>query len=222
MTVPLKPPTTQEAVLSELRRALASRELVPGQQVRQELLAERYGVSRVPLREALKILEGEGRVAYHPHRGYFVAELSVDDLLEVYRLRELLEAEAIRAAVPLLTGDDLAELAQAADRVDSAGRRGELAEVGVANRRFHFLLFEASGRRVLTRLLGQLWDATDAYRAVYFADERNRERVIAEHESILAACRAGDVVRAVDLQAAHRTHSVSALRPLLGPEAHRE
>lgn len=222
MTVPLKPPTAQEAVLAELRRALAVRELSPGQQIRQELLAERYGVSRVPLREALKILEGEGRVTYHPHRGYFVAQLSGEDLVEVYRLRELLEPEAIAAAVPSLTARDLTELSAAAGRVESASRRGNLGEVGAANRRFHFLLFEASGRPVLTRLLGQLWDATDAYRAVYFADERNRERVTAEHELMLAAYRAADVARAVDLQAAHRAHSVSALLQLLGPDAHRE
>ena len=90
-----RPPTAQEAVLAELRRAIAAGELRPGEQVLQDALAERFGVSRVPLREALKILEGEGQVTYRPHRGYFVAELDLDDLREVYRIRDLLETEAI-------------------------------------------------------------------------------------------------------------------------------
>ena len=74
--------TTQDVVLRALRKDLLTGQLGPGDQIVQESLADRYGVSRVPLREALKTLESEGQVVYYPHRGYFVAELSVDDLLE--------------------------------------------------------------------------------------------------------------------------------------------
>jgi len=115
-----RPPTAQEAVLTELRRAIGSGELRPGEQVLQDALAERFGVSRVPLREALKILEGEGQVVYRPHRGYFVAELDVADLREVYRIRDLLESEAVRVAVPRLTPVDLAAMTSAAAAVDAA------------------------------------------------------------------------------------------------------
>ena len=83
--------TAQEGVLRELRLQIASGKLKPGQQVIQDSLAASLGVSRVPLREALKVLEGEGQVTYHPHRGYFVADLSVADLVEVYRIRSILE-----------------------------------------------------------------------------------------------------------------------------------
>ncbi len=209
---PVKPPTTQEAVLARLRRAFAAGELRPGDQIRQELLAEKYGVSRVPVREALRILEGEGRVTYRPHRGYFVAELSVDDLLEVYRLRELLEAESIASAVPRLTDADLARLRSAAESVRDATGLDSLSE---ANRRFHFLLFEAAGRPVLLRLLTQLWDATDAYRTVYFSSPQNRARVEQEHADLLSALERRDVSAAVDHQAAHRQHSVAALQQQL-------
>ncbi|HVQ18393.1 MAG TPA: GntR family transcriptional regulator, partial [Actinomycetes bacterium] len=118
-----RPPTAQEAVLSELRRAIMTGELRPGEQVLQDALAEKFGVSRVPLREALKILEGEGQVTYQPHRGYFVAELDAVDLVEVYRIRDLLESEAARVAVPLLTAADLTRLADAAHDVDDAATR---------------------------------------------------------------------------------------------------
>lgn len=93
-----RPPTTQEFVLQELRNAIVRGELPPRQPIRQDAIAQRFGVSRVPLREALKILEAEGQVVYRPHRGYSVAELALSDLLEVYRLRQLLESEAATVA----------------------------------------------------------------------------------------------------------------------------
>lgn len=94
-----RPQTAQQFVLEELRRAITSGELRPGGPIRQEALAARFEVSRVPLREALKALEAEGLVVHHVHRGYFVAELSLADLEEIYRIRELLETEAVRTAV---------------------------------------------------------------------------------------------------------------------------
>ena len=207
----VRPPTAQEAVLAELRRLLVTGELAPGAPVRQEAVAERLGVSRVPVREALKVLEGEGALVYAPHRGYVVSELSVDDLVEVYRLRELLEAEAIRVAVPQLTDLDVDTIAAAAHQVDAAGSVDDLAAMTAANRDFHFLLFDAAGMPRLSRTLRQLWDATDVYRAVYFGATGNRERVSDDHAELLAALRHRDVRRAVAAQRSHRDHSVAAV-----------
>jgi DNA-binding GntR family transcriptional regulator len=211
----VRPPTATEAVLTEMRRLLVTGELAPGAPVRQEALAERLGVSRVPLREALKVLEGEGHVSYLPRRGYVVAELSVDDLVEVYRMRELLEAEAIRVAVPRLDDGSVDAIAAAAGRVDAAGRSGDLAAMTSANRDFHFLLFDAASMPRLSRTLRQLWDATDVYRSVYFAGTGNRTRVRHEHAALVAALRDGDAELAVRLQAEHRAHSVSAVTAAL-------
>jgi DNA-binding GntR family transcriptional regulator len=210
-----RPPTAQEAVLVELRRAIASGRLRPGEQVRQDALAEELGVSRVPLREALKILEGEGAVTYSPHRGYFVAELSVADLAEVYRIRELLEEEAVRAAVPRLRDTDLDELTELVRDCEHAGDAGDVAAMTEANRRLHFTLYDASGRPRLVRLVRILWDATDVYRAVYYDDARNRTRVDREHLAVLAALRRRDADAAVRLLAEHRDHAVAHIRTLL-------
>jgi len=211
----VRPPTAQEAVLTEMRRLLVTGELAPGTPVRQEAVAERLGVSRVPVREALKVLEGEGHVVYLPRRGYVVSELSVDDLTEVYRLRELLEAEAIRVAVPLLSDEAVDQIATAAAAVDAAGRRGDLAAMTAGNREFHFLLFDAAGMPRLSRALRQLWDATDVYRGVYFAGSGNRTRVKHDHHDMVEALRTGDVRRAVAVQKAHRDASVAAVSAAL-------
>ena len=206
-----RPPTAQEAVLAELRRAIVTGELRPGEQVRQDALAEQFGVSRVPLREALKILEGEGQVTYLPHRGYFVAELDVADLREVYRLRELLETEAVRAAVPMLTDAEVAEIATVAAEVDHAAAAGDLLAMAAANRRFHFRLIEAAQMPRLARLVRILWDATDAYRSLYYASIDHRRTVQAEHEAVLAALRDRDVEWAVRVLTEHRDHAVAAV-----------
>jgi DNA-binding GntR family transcriptional regulator len=207
--------TAQDAVLASLRSDILTGDLGPGDQIVQELLAERYGVSRVPIREALKTLESEGQVVYHPHRGYFVAELSVADLLEVYRLRALLEAEAIRAAVPTFGDDDVDALADLAHEIDRAADGGDVIAMTSANRRFHFALFDAAGMPRLSRLLRQLWEATDAYRALYFQASANRTRVAEEHAAMVRALRDRDAEALVALHDQHRDNSVDAVRTVL-------
>ena len=208
--------TAQETVLAALRADVVSGHLRPGEQVVQETLAERYGVSRVPLREALKILEGEGLVTYHPHRGYFVAELSMDDLREAYRIRELLESEALDAALSRLSADDLDRVEGLAVEVEAAMAAGDVLAITDANRRFHFAIFEASAMPRLVRLLRQLWDATDVYRGVLFADAGNRAAIAREHRAIVAALRARDATALVQAQDRHRDRTVSALRGGIG------
>ena len=215
-TVSKRPPTAQEFVLGELRRLIITGELRAGEQIKQDALAESLGTSRVPLREALKILEGEGQVAYHPHRGYFVAELSATDLSEVYRIRQLLEDEAVSIAIPNLTDADVAEIERAMLAVEAAGEAGDITAMTASNREFHFLLIERAEMPRLSRLIRQLWDATDAYRAVYFAEPVNRIQVDREHRQIMEAIRERDIPRTIALMNTHRDHAVKRVSKVLG------
>ncbi|MFR9777039.1 GntR family transcriptional regulator [Micromonospora sp. MS34] len=210
-----KPPTAQEAVLAELRRFIATGRLRPGEQIVQDALALELGVSRVPLREALKILEGEGQVTYVAHRGYFVTRLSLADLLEVYRIREILEAEAVRVAVPQMTTEDVQRLEEAEREVQAAAEVVDVVAMTQANRRFHFSLIEACGLPRLVRIIRLLWDATEVYRSVYYTEPHNRALVEAEHRSLVAAVKAGDVEQALHMLDEHRRHAIAALRPVL-------
>lgn len=210
-----KPPTAQEAVLAELRRFIATGRLRPGEQFVQDALAAELGVSRVPLREALKILEGEGQVTYLAHRGYFVTQLSLSDLLEVYRIREILEAEAIRVGVPQLTTEDIDRLEEAVREVQAAAAVADVVTMTQANRRLHFALIEACGLPRLVRIIRLLWDATEVYRSVYYTEPHNRELVEAEHHDLVAAAKAGDVARTLQVLDQHRQHAIAALRPVL-------
>lgn len=210
-----KAPTAQESVLIALREDIVSGRLRPGTQIVQDDLSREYGVSRVPLREALKILEGEGQVTYYPHRGYFVTELSVDDLLEVYRLRFLLEAEALERAVGEATDEDVAYVAELLTEVERAGGGSDTAALTAANRAFHFAIFELSGQPRLVRLIRLLWDSTDAYRTVYFHEKVNRDRVAVEHRAMLDALVQRDASALIALQEEHRAHSVASVRAAL-------
>ncbi|MQA06682.1 MAG: FCD domain-containing protein [Streptosporangiales bacterium] len=206
-----RPPTAQEAVLQELRRSILEGELKPGTQIVQDAFAERLGLSRVPVREALKILEGEGQVRYSPHRGYFVTELDISELLEIYRIRELLETEVVCAAAPRLTDEDVARLTAAIDAMAAANEVANIVALTNANRQFHFSLFEASGMHRFVRMIRQLWDSSDPYRSLYFADPAHRAVVDVEHRGIRDAARERDAHTLVRLLNEHRGHAVEGL-----------
>jgi DNA-binding GntR family transcriptional regulator len=210
-----RPPTAQAFVLAELRRAIIAGELLPGQPLRQNALAERFGVSRVPVREAFKVLESEGQVVYEPHRGHKVATLSLADLLEVYRLRQLLESEAARVAVGNRSDAVLVEMRAAARDVETASGAGDLLRMTEANRRFHFTLVTAARMPRLERIVQVLWDATEAYRFVYYGAEDNRSRVEHEHALIIEAFAEGNAELLITLLDEHREHAVDALRTFL-------
>lgn len=212
---PSRPPTAPAFVLKELRRLIVVGELLPDQPLRQDVLAERLGVSRVPVREALNTLAGEGRVVHEPHRGYRVARLSLSDLLEVYRIRELLETEAVRTTMTKPRETALRELRAAAAEVETASAGGDLLAMTEANRRFHFILVAAAGLPRLERILGALWDSTEAYRLLYYETAGNRERVEREHADMVGAFEAGETERLIELLDEHRRHATNALGRLL-------
>jgi DNA-binding GntR family transcriptional regulator len=210
-----RPPTAQEAVLAELRRYINTGGLRPGTQIVQDVLAEELGVSRVPLREALKTLEAEGHVDYIAHRGYFVAELSLADLLEVNRLRQLLEAEAIRVAGPQLTSEAVERMVDLERDLEIAGEQADIATMQRVNQQFHFVLFEAARMPRLERLLRVLWDATEVYRAVYLQSPTQRARVLDDHQMIIDSAVSGDPEEVIRILDRHRDNAATAIRGML-------
>jgi len=203
--------TVQHATLLALREAIAVGRYEPGQPLRQETLARNFGVSVPPVREALKTLEAEGQVAYAPRRGYCVARLSQAELRETYRIRDLLETEAIARAVGTLTRDDLARMRGAMRDMDRAQRSADVTALTAANRRFHFTVFEAAAMPRMADMIRMLWDGTDHYRSRYFATPAHRERVRAEHAEIMRAVARGDAATAAELSRQHRDHALQAL-----------
>lgn len=213
------PQTTPQHALERLRRAVVAGELRPGDRIRQEEVSAELGVSVASVREALTVLEQEGQVRYAPRRGYFVAELDVADLEEIYDLRRVLETRAARLALPMLDGPAFARMREAAAACVLAADSADVAAELAANRRFHFALLDAPGRPHSLRLIRLLWDATEPYRALYYSSPEERRRSLAAHERILAAAADRDADRLVAELDSHREEALKVLRRILGDPA---
>jgi DNA-binding GntR family transcriptional regulator len=184
-----------ELVYQRTRRDIVSGELPPGSPLRLQDLADRNGVSMIPVREALRLLEAEGFVDFLPNRGARVAPLSLDDMLDVYRTRIVLESEALRQAVPNFTPQMIAK----ARRLNAKLGRQKIKKGYVVyedHRAFHFSLYEPSGSRWLMRLISSVWDHTERYRR-HVAPLVTPSETVEEHERIVANVERGDVDGAV-------------------------
>lgn len=207
--------TIPQRVLDELRHAIVRREFRPGMRVRADAIAERMGVSRIPVREALRVLEAEGLVTSEPHKGVVVAELSAADLHEIYLLRRLVETEATSRAVPVLPARALTELEQLVADMDEALERADTVQLIELNRKFHFTIYAASNLRQLVRVISMLWNQSDAYRSVYLGEEAYRRQAQHEHRAIVDACHARAPERVIALLDQHRAHAEDAITSML-------
>jgi DNA-binding GntR family transcriptional regulator len=203
------PESLSERAVLAVREMVHDGVLLPGQPIRQAALAEQLGISRVPVREALKNLQAEGLVAASASGGFEVARLSAEELSQIYLMRRLLETELLRRieSVPgsRLDGEiaALAELnEQMAELVDNPSR-----ELRRLNREFHFRMFTLCGLTHIVSEVSRLWDRTAPYRLVYSTERAARARIVAEHDSLVEALRQGDTGSLVTVMDAHRDTS---------------
>ena len=187
--------TAQDLVLTSMREAIMTAALPPGSRLRQERLAETFGTSRIPVREALRALEYEGLVTSLPYRGFTVTELDADDIEEVYDLRIILESHAVRLAIPLMTEDDVRELEDLHHKVaETEGADAQLA----ARERFYNRLYSITGRPRLVKLISRL--RQEVARSLRWPTLQHAPE---HHEQFFEAIRAGDAERAVTQLASH-------------------
>ncbi len=193
-------PSRTEAVLAAIRHAILAGEMKPGQSLVEAELAQRLGVSKTPVREALKTLAGSGLVTMSPYRGAAVRLIDPATAAALYDLRLLLEPEAVRRAVA--SGAGLAAATAALARADAAA--GD-AERSLANREFHRALYAGCGNPLLVQTLDGLRDQTALVSAAAWRQEEQQpaapdggrpvqgwQREAAEHRAILAAAGQGD------------------------------
>ncbi|MFC8448872.1 GntR family transcriptional regulator [Kitasatospora sp. NPDC057223] len=182
----------------------------PGQRLTEEAMAARYGVSRVPVREALRTLEAEGFVQSRPYAGIVVVELDDDEAEDLLEVRALLEPLGAGRAAARRTPEQLGRLKELLLLGEEAIEAGRLDELARLNSRFHEVIAAASGSRTLSRLVTQL---SQKIAWVYSAElPRRAEDSWREHAEIVAAVEQGDPERAAAVVARHIAAARSAYR----------
>ncbi len=204
--------TVQEIVAEALREAIFTGRLRGGERLHQDRLATTLGVSRMPVREALRRLESEGLVVFTPHRRVAVAELSVEQLRELYEIRIALETLALELAVPRLSTKDFGTLGTLVDQMDRVTDIGRWLDL---NRAFHKTLCRASGRSRLCTLIDSLRGNVERYLRVYVSVAERRTHAQVEHRRILRACRARQTAAAKDALGRHLRGTAGVLAKVL-------
>jgi DNA-binding GntR family transcriptional regulator len=195
--------SVREAVLQEVKKVILDGAAAPGSPIPVDEVAEHYRVSRIPVREALMSLVGEGLVEHRARGGYTVAALTPAELREFYLVREALEAAALTAAVRRATAEDVRRATTAHEAMAHAIAAGDPRGHHRESRRFHLALVNAGGMPRLCHMFEAAWNITEPARPMDYASDEAVEALTADHERMLRAFVARDTDA---LLAASRQH----------------
>src|SRR3954469_13766703 len=199
-----------------IREAILDGKLEPGTTMSQVMLADELGVSRTPLREALRMMQNEGLIESEPNRRVRVSEVSLADIEELYTIRVPLEVNALRLSMPAFTPEDVARLEGFMAEMAHFADQEDYGRWHVPHRAFHAGLTEKAGPRY-EALLMQLFDHAERYRRIHVGRSFS-DRTAAEHRAILDAVKAGDPDRSAGRLAQHLARSAFTVIDLIDPD----
>jgi DNA-binding GntR family transcriptional regulator len=211
--------TIVNEVTVRVRQEIISGRIQPGQRIRLRTLEELFGVSHIPIREALRSLEAEGLVENIPQRGAIATPLSIEELTEVYDLRRLLEPAVAERAIPQLTKEQLRMSAKALEELNAVPGEWASPEFPEAHRRFHWLLLEPGGTSLIERILTQLWQTSERYVRFSMIVGGGAPVAKRQHTMLQRCARAGDVDRFRAELIAHLHNTESRVRDVIGNHA---
>lgn len=193
----------RDVVFHTLRRGIMQGDLKPGERLMEIKLANRLGVSRTPIREAIRMLELEGLVVMIPRKGAQVAEITEKDLKDVLEVRMGLEELAVKFACQRITEEQLDNLYHASRKFEEAVKREDLTELAQADVDFHDLIYKATGNERLVQLLNNIREQMYRYRVEYLKDEEIRGSLVREHDTLLEKLRKRDLEGAKQVTQSH-------------------
>lgn len=194
LTAPVGTPA-YAALRDQLRKDIVSGAIPNGTRLTVFELVRRYGVSQMPIREALQALQGEGLVNILPHRGARVLSLDAKFIRNVYSIRTAVELLLASSSLPNIGGDEIHELEAIQKRFALAAQHGDADEVFALNREFHYTIYRHADNDEAVRIYDHYNALIGALRRVYDFGPARRERMVAEHEDTLAALRSRDGAR---------------------------
>jgi DNA-binding GntR family transcriptional regulator len=195
--------TMPSAISTKLRDAVLSGAYRSGVQLRQDALAAEFGVSRIPVREALLQLEAEGLVQIVPHKGAVVTGLSQAEVKDIFELRLLLEVRLLRRSVPHLTTEDFDELGQVQRSFGEAIRMKDAGRWAALNAQLHMVLYRRADLPRTTTIVANLLTASERYTRIQLTAKAAWQRAQSEHGELIELCRKRDTDTACALLARH-------------------
>lgn len=212
--------TKTEWIYAQLRELIHAGEMSSGTRLPLAPLAERFGTSEIPVREALRMLQRDGLVTIESHRGATVAGVSWEELYEAILIRTHLEILAVEEAAPHHDAETVAELRRQLDRMDELSRSPSprsADEFSAANRAFHRSLYAPCPHRSLLEQIEELWDRVWRTRSqsLFYMAREQMERAQADHRATVDAVESGDADEAVRLATSHRAGNLAAWRGII-------
>ncbi len=186
----------RDVVFNTLRKAILTGKLKPGERLMEVHLANRLGVSRTPIREAIRKLELEGLVIMIPRRGAEVARITEKSLKDVLEVRRALDALSVELACDRITSEDIKRLLEACQEFERAAKGKDTAVIAKADVALHDIIVEAAGNLRLQQLVNNLSEQMYRYRFVYIREESQHDNLVEEHREIYASIAARDKERA--------------------------
>ena len=186
----------REMVYEELKMQILKGSIVPGTRMMEVELAEEMGVSRTPIREAIRKLEKEGLVTIEPRRGAYASMISTEDMVEILEVRQDLEGLAAYFAANRMTDAQMEELREVSNNYNEAVKSGKMEDMIKYDTRFHHIIVESCRNKILVQMIEQLQELVLRFRYIYYDNFRRAENMPEEHEAIVAAISEGDAEKA--------------------------
>lgn len=212
------PASIAKYVIDVMGHWILERKVKPGDRLSPTAIAKELSVSHIPVREALRTLEGRGIVTNVQAKGFFLKELSLADVEDIFLWRRVIENEAFAIGVPRLTDDDITTLEQLEREMRMAVEDNRLYEFIALNREFHFVPLRLADSARVIRYLGQLWDEVTLYVAVHISKHVEHLVLQERHRQLLKALRARDAVAVNELMDSYRNNTLNVIRSGLTPD----
>ena len=205
----------RDVVFNTLREAILKGELQPGERLMELQLASQLGVSRTPIREAIRMLEQEGLAVTVPRKGAEVARMTLKEMEDVLEVREALDELAVRIACEKITPDQIVRLKETGQSFAESTKNGNLKALAENDEAFHDIIYAATENQKLINLLENLRQQIYRYRVEYLKNIRNYPALIQEHNEIIAALEAGDKEAVASAMYRHVENQATAVKEVI-------
>lgn len=205
----------RDVVFNTLREAILKGELKPGERLMELQLAAKLGVSRTPIREAIRMLEQEGLAVTIPRKGAEVAKMTEKDMEDVLQIREALDELAASIACEQISEEELKELRQTMREFEEHTKSGNLKMIAEADVKFHDIIYKATGNPKLVSMVSNLREQMYRYRVEYLKDEKNYPVLVKEHSEIVEGLSGKDKGKVTDAMHKHVKNQVTAVKEMI-------